>query len=225
MLIQKWMSKDVITMESSATLYDAITLFKTRIISVLPLLKDGKLVGIVSEGDIKKASPSDATSLDKFEITSLMARVPVATIMSKPVITIRSHCTIGEAARLMLNNEVSGLPVIDQDGQIEGIITKSDIFRCFVAFTGIAETGQVFAFRVRDEPGVIQFLTDRIRQNGGRLHSVMSSWDDGEEEKRTVFIHVFNLDTIHFDLLIEEFRSTGLTYGADLSREVRRIFN
>jgi acetoin utilization protein AcuB len=96
---------------------------------MLPVLKGGKMVGIVTDGDIKKASPSDATSLDKFEITSLIAQVPVASIMSKPVITIRSHCTIGEAARIMLNNEISGLPVVDRDGRIEGIITKSDIFR------------------------------------------------------------------------------------------------
>lgn len=225
MLIQEWMSKKVITVDCKDNLNDAIKLFQTRIISMLPVLKAGKLVGIITDGDIKKASPSDATTLDKFEIGTLLDSVTVEYIMSKPVITIRTNRTVGEAARVMLDNQISGLPVIDKSGQIEGIITKSDVFRCFVSFAGVSEKGQIFAFKLPDRPGMIKGLTDRIRKSGGRLGSIMTSYDGLEKGYRKVFIHSFDIDPDAFDSLITQFLETvELIYTADLSRGIRTIY-
>lgn len=225
MLVNEWMSKNVITIDHKGSLKDAMELFETRLISVVPVLKDGELVGIISDGDIKKASPSDATTLDKFEMVSLMDAVRITSIMSKPVITIQADYTIDEAARVMLSNLISGLPVVDSAGKIEGIVTKSDIFKCFVSFTGSANKGQIFAFKLLDRPGVINNLTNIIRKSGGRLSSVMSSFDDLEQGFRKVFIHTFDVNPDTFDSLRLKFFLTGeLFYAADMSRGFRKIY-
>ncbi|MCP4719415.1 MAG: CBS domain-containing protein [Desulfobacteraceae bacterium] len=225
MLIKEWMSKSVITINHDDSLNDAVKLFQTRVISMLPVLKKGKIIGILTDGDIKKASPSDATTLDKFEISSLMDTVTIESIMSKPVVTICPEHTVDEAAGIMLRKGISGMPVVDKSGIIKGIITKSDIFRCFVSFTGVSNKGQVFAFNLKDRPGIIKKLTDMIIRKGGRLCSIMTSYDDIEEGFRKVFFHTFDIDSDKFDSLVENCQGAGeLLYAADLSRGFRKIF-
>ena len=225
MLIREWMSKTVITVKDNDSLSDAIHLFRKKIISTVPVLKNGELVGIVTDGDIKKAAPSDATSLDKFEMKSLLDKVAIKSIMSKPVITIEADNTIDEAAGIMLSSGISGLPVLGSRGAIEGIITKSDVFRCFVSFSGSLNKEQIFAFKLPDKPGAIKNLTDMIREEGGRLCGIMASYDDVEDGFRKVFIHAFNIGPSSFDSLVENFqKSDELIYSADLSRKIRTIY-
>lgn len=225
MLIKEWMSKPVITIDSKDSLSDAIKLFQTRVISMLPVLKEGKLVGILTDGDVKKATPSDATTLDRFEIPSLLDSVKIESIMSKSVIFTQDDHTVDEAAGIMLRQGISGMPVLDGKGKLQGIITKSDIFRCFVSFTGVSNKGQIFAFKLQDRPGIIKNLTDVIRKKGGRLCSIMTSYDDIEEGFRKVFFHTYDLDPQGFDDLVKKFHEAGeLLYVADLSREYRKVF-
>jgi acetoin utilization protein AcuB len=225
MLVKKWMSKPVITIESDASLMDASNLFRKKIISMLPVLKDGKLAGVVSDGDIKKASPSDATSLDIYELMSLVRQIKIHQVMSSPVVTINCDCTVDEAAALMLRKNISGMPVLDSHGQMVGIITKSDIFRCLVSFTGIANKGQVFAFRIKDRPGVIKGLTDILRRNGGRLSSILTSYDDIDQGFREVFIHTYDIVPEKFEEVVAQLHETAqVVYAADLERGLRRIF-
>lgn len=225
MLIKEWMSKSVITIDHDNSLTDAAKLFQTRVISMLPVLKDGKLVGIITDGDIKKAMPSDATTLDKFELPSLLDSVKIESVMSKPVVTIRIDHTVDEVAGMMLQKGISGMPVLNYAGKLAGIITKSDIFRCFVSFTGVSNKGQIFAFKLKDRPGVIHTLTDIIRKNSGRLCSIMTSYDDIEEGFRKVFFHTFDIAPSDFDGLVENFHEAGeLLYVADLSRGFRKVF-
>jgi len=196
MLIKEWMSKPVIMIQ---------------------------LAGIVTDGDIKKAMPSEATSLDKFEIPALLDSVRVETVMSSPVVTIQGDHTVDEAAGIMLKKGISGMPVVTGKGYIEGIITKSDIFRCFVSFTGVSNKGQIFAFNLQDKPGVIKVISDIIRGSGGRLCSIMTSYDDIEEGYRKVFFHSFDIDPKRFDSVVEKLHESGdLYYVADLSRGLRR---
>lgn len=226
MLVKEWMSKPVILINHDQSLNEAAKKFKTRVISMLPVLKDGILAGVVTDGDIKKAMPSEATSLDKFEIPALLDSVSVETVMSSPVITIQCDHTIDEAAGMMLKKGISGMPVVTRKGHIEGIITKSDIFRCFVSFTGVSNKGQIFAFTLQDKPGLIKNLTEIIRSSGGRLCSVMTSYDDIEDGYRKVFFHTFDIEPQQFDAVVEKLHVSGdLYYAADLSRGLRRLIN
>lgn len=226
MLIKEWMSQPVITIESDDSYNTAAKLFRTRVISMLPVFKKRELVGIITDGDIKKSTPSDATTLDKFEMPSLLDSLKIESIMSTPVLIIRNDQTVDEAAVTMLKNGISGMPVIDSAGKLEGIITKSDIFRCFVSFTGAASKGQVFMFKLEDRPGAIKNVIDRIRGKNGRLRSIMTSYDEIEEGFKKVVFHTFDIEPAQFDSLVRNFHETGdLLYAADPSRGFRMIYN
>ncbi len=158
-------------------------------------------------------------------MTSLMDTVRIESVMSAPVVTVQSDHTVDEAAGIMLAKSISGMPVLDGKGRMTGIITKSDVFRCFVSFTGVSNKGQVFAFMLQDKPGIIKYLTDMNRNSGGRLGSIMTSYDDIEEGFRKVFFHTFDIDADKYERLVEKFYGTGnLLYAADQSSNSRRIF-
>lgn len=132
-LVKDWMSTDVITVNPKTTLPEAHQIMTNEEIRRLPVIDDeGQLVGIITLGDIRGAEPSPATSLSIWEMNYLLSTLKIEKIMSKNPVTIGSEATIGEAARKMLENRVSGLPVIDDHNRVVGIITESDIFSMVV---------------------------------------------------------------------------------------------
>lgn len=131
-LVKDWMTRDVVTIPSDMTLPEAHRLMEDKRIRRLPVLNEGRLVGIVTRGDIRGAEPSGATSLSIWEVNYLLAKLKIGEIMTSHPISIAADETIGEAARLMLEKKISGLPVVDNGGHLVGIITESDIFRLVV---------------------------------------------------------------------------------------------
>ncbi len=132
-LVQEWMSTDVITITPDMTLPEAHQIMINEEIRRLPVVdKDGRLVGIISIGDIRSAEPSPATSLSIWEMNYLLSSLKVEKVMTHHPKTIRADATIGEAARMMLEHRISGLPVVDAEGHVLGIITESDIFSMVV---------------------------------------------------------------------------------------------
>jgi len=134
-LVKNWMSKDVITMKPDAVLPEAHKLMMEEEIRRLPVVdNNGRLLGIVTLGDIRGAEPSAATNLSVWELNYLLANCTLDKIMTANPITISIDATIGQAARLMLENRISGLPVVDDQGRLIGIITESDIFSMVVVY-------------------------------------------------------------------------------------------
>lgn len=131
-LIMDWMTSDPITITPETTLPKAHRLMIQNSIRRLPVVKNGKVVGIVTLGDVRGAEPSGATSLSIWEINYLLSRLKVEELMTPRPITIALDATVAEAAECMLENKVSGLPVVDDAGKLVGIITESDIFRMVV---------------------------------------------------------------------------------------------
>jgi acetoin utilization protein AcuB len=131
-LVKNWMTRDVLTITPDTTLPEAHRLMTQKQVRRLPVMKDGRLVGIVTRGDVRGAEPSGATSLSIWELNYLISNLKVEQIMTRRPITVSQDATIGEAAQLMMENKVSGLPVVDSGGKIVGIITESDIFRLIV---------------------------------------------------------------------------------------------
>lgn len=132
-LVKDWMTKEVITVEKKTTLPEAHKLMTDKKIRRLPVLdKNGRLVGIVTRGDIRGAEPSQATTLSIWELNYLLGQLAVSEIMSRNLKTVPESATIGTAARMMLENRISGLPVMNNKGALVGIITESDIFRLLV---------------------------------------------------------------------------------------------
>jgi CBS domain-containing protein len=128
-LVKDWMTANVITVNTDTTLPEAHKIMIERQIRRLPVVNNGRLVGMITRGDVRGAEPSDATSLSIWEINYLLSRLKVEEIMTVQPITTNESTTIGEVAELMLTHKISGLPVLNDAGELVGIITESDIFR------------------------------------------------------------------------------------------------
>jgi CBS domain-containing protein len=131
-LIKDWMTKDVITISPDTTLPEAHRVMSDKQIRRLPVMDKGKLLGIVTRGDVREAEPSDATTLNIWEINYLLSQLKINRVMTPDPTTITPNATLGDAAKAMLETKISGLPVIDDQGNVVGMITESDIFRAVI---------------------------------------------------------------------------------------------
>lgn len=206
MLVREWMSSDVITIDENTSMMKALHIMKENRIRRLPVTARGALVGIVSDRDLKEASPSKATTLDVHELYYLLAEIKVKEIMTKNPITIHPDETVERAAVMMLEHKVSGLPVVNQQNELVGIITQSDVFRAFVNITGIYKGGVQFAFSLEDRPGSIKEVADTMREYGGRIVSILSSTDMAAEGTRNVYIRIRDLEPAALQKLEEALR-------------------
>ncbi len=193
MLVKDWMSKDPITITDDTSMMKAIHLMKQNRFRRLPVLQEGRLVGIVSDRDLKEASPSKATTLDVHELYYLLAELQVKDIMSRDPVTVSPEDTVEHAAQIMLENTISGLPVVTDQGDVVGILTQSDVFRAFMHITGILQGGVQFALRLEDRPGLIKEVVDLLRSRGARFVSLLTSYTSAQEGYRDIYLRVKNL--------------------------------
>ena len=133
-VVRDWMTTSPATITPKTSLSDAHRLMKQKKVRRLPVVENGRLVGIVALSDVLEAEPSGATTLSIYELNYLLAELKVDKIMKHNVITVEPSTTIREAARIMLENKIGGLPVLE-NGNLVGIITESDIFRMIVRTT------------------------------------------------------------------------------------------
>ena len=131
-LIRDWMTTNLITISPTTPLPEAHQLMMENNIRRLPVMWRGQLIGILTSGDIREARPSEASSISIYELNYLLDRLSVKEIMTTHPITVHSMATVGEAAQLMLEYKIGGLPVVD-DGELVGIITETDFCRLLVA--------------------------------------------------------------------------------------------
>jgi len=225
MLVKKWMSKKVITIDQEASLQEAISLLKKHNIRRLPVLKNGDLVGIVTDRDLKRASASDATSLEIHELLHLLSLVKINEIMTQNPLTVSPDHTIEETADILMAHKISGAPVVDHKGELVGVITQNDLFKVLVSLTGIRHKGVQFACQVADIPGSIKELTDIIREYRGRIASILTSYERGEDGPRNVYIRVYHLKTKDIDTVRNRLRDKSLLmYVIDYDRQKREIY-
>jgi len=226
MLVKYWMNKKVITIDAGDSMNTAIRLMKENSIKMLPVMKRDKLVGIVTDRDLKKASASDATSLDIHELLYLLTKIKISGIMSKNPITVPEDFAIEETAGVLIENNISGVPVVDPKGNIIGIITQSDIFRALISLTGVGKGGIQFAFQIDDRPGSIKELTDVIRKFGGRMTSILSSYEGMPDGIRKVYIRMRSIDRVSLNELEKNLHGMAkMLYVIDHRENERRIFS
>ncbi len=169
MLVEERMTRNPVTVKEDTSLYDALKIMRENRVRRLPVLgKGGKLVGIVSEKDLLYASPSPATSLSVWEISYLTSKITVRELMSTALVTICEDCPMEEAARIMVDNKIGGLPVVRGD-QLVGIITETDIFKILLELLGAREQGTRFTLLVPERKGMLADLSARIAEMGGNI--------------------------------------------------------
>lgn len=131
-MVRNWMTANPLTVTPSMTVPEANEIMKSARVRRLPVVdSQGAVVGILTQGDLRGADASTASSLSVWELGYLLARVKVKEVMTANPLVVAPDATIGRAAHLMIENKVSGLPVVE-DGRLIGIITESDIFSMVV---------------------------------------------------------------------------------------------
>ncbi len=223
MLVKGWMTGDVITVGEDTALMKASIIMKEKRVRSLPVVdKMGKLVGIVTDRDLRDASPSKATSLDVHELNYLISSIKVKDLMTKNLVFVRPDETVEFAAILMLENKISSLPVINEKASLIGIITQTDIFKVLINITGIYTGGIQFALSLVDRPGSINEAAEMVRSYGGRIVSILSTREIAEEGRYNVYIRSSDLPKDKLRGLVKELEEkfVVLYTSKDLLEEV-----
>lgn len=226
MLVKNWMSQPAITVNVKDSMQDAIKIIKENKISILPVLKKGVLVGVVTNGDLKRASASDATCLEIHELFYLISKIKINEIMSKPPITVPPDFTVEETAEILLKNKISGVPVVDHKGQVSGVITRNDLFRMLIILTGVEKRGVQFAFLIEDRPGSIKEIADVIRTYDGRMVSILTSYEQAPAGYRKLYFRVYQMDRGKLSQLKKELQTKAtMLYMVDHRKNEREVYS
>lgn len=192
MPVQDWMTKDVVSVSPETSLLKVGKLMKDHNIRRVPVVDgDGRVVGIISDRDVRDASPSKATTLDMYEMHYLLAELKAKNIMTPNPVTVKPDMPVEEVALIMLERKVGGLPVVDDRGALVGIISDNDIFAALVDITGARMGGLLFAVELPDRPGTMRPVFDVLRSRNARILSVLTVTKS--EDVRHVHIRVRDL--------------------------------
>ncbi len=170
MFVGERMSHPVITVDPDTPINDVLALFKKEHIRRAPVVKNGKMLGIVSESDLLNASPSQATTLSVWELKYLISKVTVKKVMTKKVITVDVNTPIEEAARIMADNKIGGMPVLS-NGRVAGMITETDLFKVLLELMGARQKAMRVTATVEDKRGELARVTKAIAAHGGNFIS------------------------------------------------------
>jgi len=169
MLVRERMSTQPVTIRTDTSITEALRTMREKQVRRLPVLdEEGTLAGIVSEKDLLYASPSPASSLSIYEMHYMLSQLLVTELMSRDVITVTPDTPLEEAALLMVNNTIGGLPVVEGD-KLVGIITETDIFKVFLELLGARVEGLRLTLGIPERKGEMARITTAIAQLGGNI--------------------------------------------------------
>jgi acetoin utilization protein AcuB len=171
MLVGQRMSRPVISIAPDLPITEALSMLKRDNIRRAPVVKRGKLVGIVTIADIMNASPSQATSLSIWEVNYLVSKITVNDVMTKDVVTVPENMPIEDAARLMADTKIGGLPVM-RGKEIVGMITETDLFKIFLEMMGARQVGLRASFLVPNQAGELAKVSKLVYKSGGNILSL-----------------------------------------------------
>lgn len=207
MLIHEWMSTNLITATLDTSMLKISRQMKEADIKRIPIIdNDGRVVGIVSDKDIKDASPSKATTLDVHELHYLLSELKAKDVMSPHKEFVRENDTIEQVALLMQEKRLTGLPVLNDDDKLVGMITEHDIFKVLVEITGTKKGGMQIALRLSDAPGTLQPILALLRENGARITSILTGKQS--DSMHDVYIRVQLADANNEESFIEVLKAT-----------------
>lgn len=199
MLIKDWMAKDVLTVDENTSLMRATRIMKENSIRRLPVVSHGKLIGIVTDRDVKDASPSKTTSLDIHELYYLLSEMKVKDVMTPSPVTLQGNDSLEKAALIMLESKISGLPVVDKSDQLAGLVSETDILRGFIHSTGIKDGAVQYVLDLHDQPGSVTKVIEILRDHNARVISVLTSFEDAPKGMKRVAIRIMADDAKAID--------------------------
>ena len=204
MLVRKKMNKNLVTIEKNERMTTAKKILQEKNIRHLPVVEGKKLVGLVTNMDIRKAEASPATSLEIRELHYLLDKLTVQEIMTRNVITISPDISVEEATTLLHYNKIGCLPVVE-DGNLIGIITEDDVMEMLIEVMGMKEKGSRLEVLADDKSGALAEITRIIKEHNVNITSVVTDTAD-ETGKRVV---VFKLKTFYFEPIKKALEAAG----------------
>lgn len=201
MLVGERMSSPVITISPDMPIVEALNMMRREHIRRAPVVKDGKMVGIVSDKDLLNASASPATSLSVWELNYLLSKITVKEVMTKNILTVAVDTPIEEAARVMADNKIGGLPVMRGD-LVVGIITETDLFKIFLEFMGAREMGVRLTALMHEEKGQLARLSQAISSAGGNFVA-FGQFIGSDPSNRLITLKVADLDLQQLKEIVE----------------------
>ncbi|AAD36216.1 hypothetical protein THMA_1163 [Thermotoga maritima MSB8] len=215
MLVKDFMTRNPITIAPETSFSEALKLMKQNKIKRLIVMKNEKIVGIVTEKDLLYASPSKATTLNIWELHYLLSKLKIEEIMTKDVVTVNENTPIEDAARIMEEKDISGLPVVDDAGRLVGIITQTDIFKVFVEIFGTKREGTIrYTMEMPDKPGELLEVAKRIYEAGGNIISIATLFEEGKDSYLAT-LRVENIDHEKFVKSLDEIDVKLLYYHSN----------
>lgn len=219
MFIREWMTRDIQTVTPDTPMMTAARLMKSHRVRRLPVVDDqDRLVGIVTDRDIKEASPSKATTLDTRELYYLLSEIKVHEVMSRDPVALRPDDTLGQAIVIMGELRYSGLPVVDDDNKVVGVISYSDVFRVITGILGIKHGGLRIIMELPEEPAVLPEVLRVLINRGARISTVLALPEEGGTTAGKKFFMRLRLsDDADLDRIIESIEAVGkvLFWGED----------
>ena len=201
MIIANVMTRNPIFVSPDMSVNDARALMTREKIGKLPVLdKNNRLVGIVTKKDLVKAGPSAATSLDMYEISYLLSKLKVETVMERNVLTVQQTEVVEEAARIMADSQVGCLPVMKGE-LLVGIITETDLFHTFVDMFGARHDGIRATFQVEEKPGMIAQVSKAIADANGNIVSLVT-FDGDDMSQRRCTVKVTGVERSTFEEIL-----------------------
>lgn len=186
MLVKDKMSVNVYTVSPQTALPDALALMEEKKVRRLPVVENDRLVGIVTLLDLVRASPSPATSLSVWELNYLLAKLPVKDIMARKLLTVHPDMPIDEAAKIMREHRIGGLPVVE-DGKLVGMITETDIFTAFLEMLGVERGGLRLTLELPDRPGSLAETAEIFRNMGINVNSLAIISKPGQDTGESIW--------------------------------------
>jgi acetoin utilization protein AcuB len=211
MNVARRMSHPVITVQPDLQITKAHELMAHEKIGQVPVVKNGKLVGIVSKNDILKAYPSSVTSLAVWEIAALLEKIKVKEVMVKTVRTVQEDTLIEDAARIMVDNVISSLPVM-RGKELVGIITEADLFNIMLEMLGARQPGVHFSVLIPPQPGQIAKISKAIYDKGGDITS-LSTFEGDSSATSMLSVKVNGIEQKTLQKLIKPLVITLLEIG------------
>jgi acetoin utilization protein AcuB len=203
MLVGERMTTSVVKVSPDDPIQEVLQKMKAEGIRRTPVVKDNKLVGMVSEKDLLNATPSIATSLSVWELNYLLSKVTVSEVMTKNVVSVTPTTPIEEAARIMADNKIGGLPVTEGT-ELVGIITETDLFRLFLELTGAREFGVRATFTLEDQPGELAKVAAAVADQGGNVIAI-GTFSDEHQTTREVVLKVGSIEVSAVEGILKEY--------------------
>lgn len=196
MLIKDWMATTILTVDANTSVMRATRTMKENNIRRLPVMSHGKLIGVITDRDLKEASPSTTSDIDIHEMYYLLSEMKVKDVMTDKCISLKQNDTLEKAALVMLKERISGIMILDDEEKLVGLLSETDILRGFIQATGIQDGAHQYVIDMPDAAGSTTRIIDLLRQNAARVLSILTSFSDAPRGTKRVSIRILAEDKV-----------------------------